>query len=122
MSYEVFTEDQLKLEVLTEAAAIRVRFSGRSVARQPGPFILNVLVRALERSAEANVPLALEFQGMGYMNSSTITPLIRLLDHARTNGQAVKVVYRKDLKWQALSFTALCMFETEDRRIEIQGV
>lgn len=122
MSCEVFTEAQLKLELLIEEEAIRVRFTGRSIARQPGPFILNVLVRALERSTEAQVPLALEFQDMGYMNSSTITPLIRLLDHARTNGQTVKVVYRKDLKWQALSFTALGMFETEDRRIEIQGV
>ncbi len=35
---------------------------------------------------------------------------------------AVRVLYKKSLKWRELSFTALEVFQTPDRRIEIRGV
>jgi hypothetical protein len=122
MGIEVFSEAALKLEVSTEGASVHVRWSGRSTAREPGPFIVGVVSQALSRSTSAGIPLVLDFQEVDYMNSSTITPLIRLLSQARRNAQSVRLLYKKDLKWQALSFTALNMFETADGRIEICGV
>ena len=47
--------------------------------------------------------------------------MIRILKQAKLGSSSVTVLYRADLKWQSLSFTALEVFHTEDRRIEIRG-
>jgi hypothetical protein len=122
MHSEVFSDAALKLEILTEETQVRVRWSGKSTAREPGPFIVGVVTRALDRATRCSLPLVLDFQSVDYMNSSTITPVIRLLTQARRNSQTVRVVYARSLKWQTLSFTALNMFQTNDGLIEIRGV
>jgi hypothetical protein len=122
MTPEAFSDAALTLEVSAEPTQVRVRWSGRSTAREPGPFIVSVISRALDRAGRAHVPLVLDFQSVDYMNSSTITPVIRLLTQAQRTGQPMRLLYKKDLKWQALSFTALAMFQTADGLIEISGV
>ena len=122
MTRQSFQQNALKLELCEEEAAVSVVWSGRSSARVPGPFIVPVLSRAVELGRVTDKPLVLDFQAMTYMNSSTITPIIRLLGKALRTLEQVRVVYRKDLKWQELSFTALEVFQTPDHRIEIRGV
>jgi hypothetical protein len=119
---ETFRDSALTLEVGDEDGAVVVRWSGKSTAREPGKFILGVLTRAIDRCANENRALVLDFQNVGYMNSSTITPLIRVLDRAKRGSNAVRVLYKRELKWQELSFTALEVFQTPDKRIEIRGV
>jgi len=67
-------------------------------------------------------PLVLDFRKIEYMNSSTITPVIRTLEQARRASRSIRVLYQKTVKWQELSFSALQVFETPDRRIQICGV
>jgi hypothetical protein len=122
MTRQSFQQNALRLELHEEEAAVSVVWSGRSTAREPGPFIVPVLSRAVELGRVNDKPLVLDFRAMTYMNSSTITPLIRLLGKALRTLEQVRVVYRKDLKWQELSFTALEVFQTPDHRIEIRGV
>ena len=119
---ETFQQHALTLEVRDETTGIYVIWSGRSTSREPGTFIVPVLSRAAELGRVRSKPLILDFRGMAYMNSSTITPIIRLLGLARRTEHAVRVLYKKDLKWQELSFTALEVFQTADQRIEIRGV
>jgi hypothetical protein len=122
MSKETFSDRNLTLEVADDGQAIRVEWLGKSTARNPASFLAPVLQKALAQAAAAGRPLVLDFTRVAYMNSSTITPIIRLLDEAKRGGHAVTVLYRADLKWQALSFSALEIFETEDQRIAIRGV
>ena len=63
----------------------------------------------------------LDFQALEYMNSSTITPVIRVLNEAKKGQGRLLVLYKKAAKWQELSFSALTIFETDDKRIEIRG-
>ena len=122
MSFQTFRQNALTLELHEDESAVSVVWSGRSTGREPGPFIVPVLTRAVEMGRAQNKPLVLDFQSMAYMNSSTITPIIRLLGKAMRTISSVRVVYKKDLKWQELSFTALEVFQTPDQRIEICGV
>lgn len=122
MPTQTFQQNSLTLELNDDADAVSLVWSGRSTVREPGAFIVPVLARALELGRSSDKPLVLDFRAMAYMNSSTITPIIRLLGKATRTVNKVRVVYRKDLKWQELSFTALEVFQTPDQRIEIRGV
>jgi hypothetical protein len=122
MTTEVFREEGLVLNVCHEAATERVVWSGKSTARDPAKFILRVLLDAAARSTESGALLILDFRDVSYMNSSTITPIIRMLDRAKRAETRVSVVYRKELHWQELSFSALRVFQTQDGRIEVRGV
>src|SRR5579859_1476942 len=117
-----YHDGSLTLALRDTDDGVYVLWTGKSTARDPGPFILDVLMRATEIGAASGKPLVLDFQDIGYMNSSTITPLIRVLEKAKRGQAAVRVLYRKALRWQALNFTALEVFETADKRIEIRGV
>jgi hypothetical protein len=122
MIQETFQDEALTLTLREEEEGIYVAWSGRSTGREPGHFIVPVLTRAMEWGRSKNKLVVLDFRDIAYMNSSTITPIIRLLGRARRNPDAVRVLYRKELKWQELSFTALEVFQTKDQRIEIRGV
>lgn len=122
MTFQTFRQNTLTLELRDDPAEVRVTWLGRSTSREPAEFIVPVLSRAVELGRLANKPVVLDFQPMSYMNSSTITPVIRLLGRALRTVNTVRVLYKKELKWQELSFTALEVFQTPDHRIEIRGV
>lgn len=122
MSSETFADRNLSLKVEDDGHVIRVDWRGKSTARDPGRFIAPILSKALDHSRKSGRPLVMDFTHIEYMNSSTITPIIRILDEAKRKGLTVTILYKRDLKWQELSFSALEIFQTEDGRIEIRGV
>ena len=119
---ETFTDGPLTLALSEDAEAVRVKWEGMSMARDPAAFLLPILTKALDRSEAAQKPLEIDFRQLEYLNSSTITPMIRILEQARRGQSRVRVLYDKGLKWQALSFTALELFKTPDARIDVRGV
>jgi hypothetical protein len=58
---------------------------------------------------------------MEYMNSSTFTPVVKMLEQATRGVQKVRLEYSGARKWQALSFSALKSFETSDGRVSSSG-
>jgi hypothetical protein len=121
MSPSTHNHEALTVEVLEAPAEIRVTFRGRSAAREPGQFLIPILKDALQRATDRRCPLVLDFAAIDYMNSSTFTPLVKLLDEAARGGARVMVEFAKDRKWQSLSFAALKAFETADGRISFRG-
>src|SRR5689334_6159215 len=96
---EKFTEGPLTLE-LDDADSVTVVWRGRSVARDPGEFVLPVLSRALEMGEKLNKRVVLDFRGLEYLNSSTLTPVIRVLEQAKRGRASMSVLYDSKLKWQ----------------------
>ncbi|HZA50479.1 MAG TPA: hypothetical protein VE549_07050 [Myxococcaceae bacterium] len=122
MEEENFNDGPLVLRLYETAEMVCLEWRGQSMAREPGKFLLPVLSKALDWGLQRDKPLVIDFQQLEYLNSSTITPVIRILEHARRGHSRVRIVYNKSLKWQSLSFTALELFKTPDARIDVRGV
>lgn len=119
---ETFVGNLLKIELEEKKDAINISWSGKSVDREPGKFITPILVNAIRRSSGLNKKIILDFRKLAYMNSSSITPVIKILERAKRGRTQIRVVYKKSLKWQDLSFSALEIFKTKDGRVEIKGL
>jgi hypothetical protein len=119
---ETFVGNLLKIELEEKKDAINISWSGKSVDREPGKFITPILVNAIRRSSGLNKKIILDFRKLDYMNSSSITPVIKILERAKRGRTQIRVVYKKSLKWQDLSFSALEIFKTRDGRVEIKGL
>ena len=116
-----FNHNLLKLHLRENDTEIQIDWQGKSVERKPGEFITPILLNALKTSSELKKQIVLDFSKLEYMNSSTITPLIKILERAKRGSNYLTVLYDKNLKWQELSFSALRIFQTEDQRVSIKG-
>lgn len=119
---ETFTSSLLTIEVKENETSFNIRWTGISIEREPTRFITPVLVDVIKKSSDRNKRIILDFRELAYMNSSTITPVIKILERAKRGETQIEVVYQKSLKWQDLIFTALEIFQTNDRRVEIKGL
>ncbi len=114
-------EQQLKLEILDVGAEIEVRWLGKSVERNPSQFLIPKLSDVMKRGTDEDKVVVWDFRQLEYMNSSTITPVIKTLEMVKKGSGRVRLVYNKAKKWQDLSFSALRIFETKDGRIQVVG-
>jgi hypothetical protein len=119
---EKYTNKYLSIEVIEHETTIDVKWEGKSIDREPSKFISPILVKVLEMASALNKRITMDFQSLSYMNSSTITPIIKILDRAQKGMTKITITYQKALKWQELNFTALEVFRTEDNRLEIEGL
>ena len=122
MEKKSYSCNLLKVDLLETDDSIVMQWSGKSVDLNPSKFIAPLLAQLLERNSGIKKILILDFQKLDYMNSSTITPIIKILERAKRGQVQLVVKYNKLLKWQDLSFSALKIFQTKDKRVEIRGV
>ncbi len=118
---ETVSEKALSLELSDQGPEVVVRWLGRSTARDPRLFLKPVLERMLAASLSQKKTLVLDFRGLEYLNSSTITPVVRLLQQAMASDGRVIVRYRDDLQWQRLNFSALKVLQGDGRTVTIEG-
>ena len=118
---EKYTNDLLNISITEESDQIRMHWSGKSIDRKPSIFLTPILIKVLKRSVEGEKRMIMDFCDIEYMNSSTITPIIKILERARRSKVGVSVEYLATLKWQDLIFSALEIFQTKDKRILIHG-
>lgn len=114
---QTITENALSLELTEGADELRVRWIGKSADREPGKFLAPLFQDLLTTAAQRC--LVMDFTQLEYMNSSTFTPLVKLLVEARRLQARVRLEYSRERKWQALSFVALKSFATPDGRISL---
>jgi hypothetical protein len=118
---ESYVNDQLTIDLLKDEKTYSVRFLGKSFLRDPNVFVLPILAKILQDSIDDEKRMVIDFRDLAYMNSSTLTPVIKILEKVRVGSGEITIAYRKSLKWQDISFSALIIFQTADRRIEIVG-
>ena len=118
---ETFTNNLLNIKVKENSDNIFVYWSGKSIDRKPNIFITPILIKVLKKCVDKDKRMILDFCNIKYMNSSTITPIIKILERAKRGKAYVTVEYLDSLKWQQLIFSALEIFQTKDKRIIIKG-
>ena len=117
-----YTNNFLTIQVVEHETSIDVKWEGKSTDREPAKFISPILVKVLEMASGLNKRIIMDFQSLSYMNSSTITPIIKILDRAKKGMTKITIFYQKSMKWQELNFSALEIFRTKDNRLEIKGL
>ena len=118
---KIYTNNHLTIEIFEDDDTIRAVWSGKSIEREPAEFIAPILNGIIKSSSYKNKLVELDFQKLAYMNSSTITPIIKVLERGKRGSARITVLFDKKLKWQDLNFSALSIFKTEDDRIKIEG-
>lgn len=121
MNIETFSQDSLRIEK-SKAQTLNLVFRGKSMSREPGKFLLPIISQALLEADAAGLRLVLDFRKLEYFNSSTLTPIVRVLDRAVSSKTQLTIRYDQNLSWQRLSFSALAVFATEDGRLALSGV
>ncbi len=117
-----YRSNQLHIEVQENADTILVKWTGKSTDREPGKFIVPILVNVMKKSSDKKRKIVLDFRELDYLNSSTITPIIKVLERAKKGTADINLLFKKNLKWQKVIFSALEIFQTKDGRIEIKGL
>ena len=118
---ETYTQQMLTIEVAEGDDTINAVWRGKSIDREPAKFITPILTQMVKTSSGTQKRVTLDFRELAYMNSSTITPIIKILERAKRGSSSITVLYDKSLKWQDLIFSALTIFITKDKRVEIKG-
>lgn len=119
---QIFENNLLKITLFEEDNSINIKWNGKSTDRDPSAFIMPILLNVLDLSGGDNKAIKMDFTELEYMNSSTITPIIKILERAKRGNNFLTIIYKKSLKWQDLSFSALEIFQTQDQRVEIKGL
>ncbi len=117
---ETHKSSMLTLEIEENDASVIVKWLGKSVDREPGVFIIPIISEVLERSSDTK-KVIMDFCSLEFMNSSTITPISKIMETAKAGNTHLQILYKQSVNWQELSFSALKIFETRDKRIEITG-
>ena len=116
-----YTNNLLTIDIIEDEHTIRAVWRGKSIERDPAEFIAPILNGIIKSSSHKNKTVELDFQELTYMNSSTITPIIKVLERAKRGSGRITVLFDKTLKWQDLNFSALFIFKTQDNWNKIEG-
>ena len=119
---EPFTAGDLVIDVDDATDAVRLRWRGKSNARNPSQVLAPLFDRVRALAAEKRVPLELRFDALEHFNSSTIAALIQLIHQCRSGGVKLVVLFDGKVKWQKLSFESLRTLARSDGLLEITQV
>ncbi len=109
----------LKVEISKERNPTKISFNGKSDDRFPE--------RILDKYFESIVPelsgdLTIEFLDLKFMNSSTVTSLVKLMRILEDREIHATFVYNENLKWQLPSFKALKTISRDSKYITVKGM
>jgi hypothetical protein len=99
-----------------------LKWTGRSMRREPGEALMPFLRQALELAADKGGLLEMHFEALEQVNSSTIGVLIRLIRAARDRKVPMAICFDQGCKWQELSFEALRVFAVSGSSLELRPV
>lgn len=116
---KTYEENRLKLEVNFGESQIMIRWLGESKDREPIKFLTPIFDAIYLKNQ--TTPIVMDFTAFEYMNSSTVTPIVKQLERAKKENRKITIHYKKGLKWQELSFAALRVFNIPDL-IEVVGI
>ncbi len=118
---KTFSNDDLSLEITETDTTFEIRWLGKSIDREPGKFLNQILSNLLMEGKKNSKRLVLDFHDLSYMNSSTIMTISKFLENGNDGNNDITIKYDIERRWQKLSFNALKIFQTKDDTILFEG-
>lgn len=113
-----FERDGLEIELSQLDGRYLVACRGLSDSRSPAEF-LNPVIEQLVRAAKGS-PVTVDFTGLEYMNSATVTPLLQLVSQLDASGAEVRVLFT-DLDWQRSHYQCFLSIARTLRRVTVES-
>jgi hypothetical protein len=101
-----YQADDLTIESLHQSELLVVRWLGRSEDKDPSRTLQPVLDAVCEQF-HGGQAVEFDFRGLEYVNSSTIRPILGLVQRASSSSSSVRVLYDEGKTWQRMSFRAI---------------
>ncbi len=117
-----YKDNQLELNIEEIDNCIHFALKGKSIGQEPDQFVIQLLEYIIEYSRKNKYQVIFDFRILTSINSSAITPFVRVLETAQESTDHIEILYYKGLDWQDKIFSALRIFQTEDKRINIKGI
>lgn len=102
-------------------AALTLTWRGKSTDRAASKVISPFLARAVDSAGAQGVPLEMHFERLDYLNSSTVTAIIQIIQLAHDRSVRLAIVFDPRLRWQRLTFDALKVFARGDGWFEMRA-
>jgi hypothetical protein len=115
-----YQADALTIDSLPEQGQLVVRWLGRSDGIDPSR-TLQPLLDAVNADLKGAESVEFDFRSLEYMNSSTIRPILKLIQQASSSVARVRLVYDKSKNWQRLSFMAIGVALTSLTNVELSA-
>ena len=101
-----YQAEDLTIESLEQNNQLVLRWLGRSETKDPSR-TLQPLMEAVISALQSAQSVEFDFRALEYMNSSTVRPILKLLQTASTRAANVHVRYDAGKTWQRMSFLAI---------------
>lgn len=107
---EPLAAGDLTIEASEELDRLKLIWLGKSNARDPSRVLVPYVTAAFAVASARRVPVVMQLDRLGHLNSSTLTALVELIQDARDLGVSLVLVYDAAQRWQRVSFEALRIF------------
>lgn len=118
---ELFSSDRLTISHATTPSRYTLFWRGECDFRDPtealGPTLRGVLPELRDRR------LVLDFRGLNFMNSSSVSPILMFIKAACSRGIPVHLIYNVNLSWQRTTASSMRALSRSLRNlsVELQG-
>jgi hypothetical protein len=120
---EVFSNNNLEIQLNEDDDHIEITWKGKSTDRMPSIFLNPIFQEIFQKNTGKNKKMIMNFVNLDYMNSSTIMSISKFIEKGKNENFSLEIVYNKKRRWQELSFSALRIFQTKDKRIQfVEGL
>jgi hypothetical protein len=118
---ELFASDRLTIHSVSTNQRYTLRWLGECDFRNPsealGPTLRGILPELQDRR------LVLDFRGLTFMNSSSVSPILMFVKAACSRGIPVHLIYNVNLSWQRVTASSMRALGHTLRQltVELQG-
>ena len=117
-SMEDYERDGLSIRVRQAMHSAVVEWRGVSDARDPATFLTPYLNRLLPKLPDASV--VIDFTRLEYMNSATVSPIIRFIRDLDDTAEDVLVQF-SDADWQLTHLRCMKAIARTLKRVRVEG-
>lgn len=113
----IFASERLTIWSATVKKQRLLMWSGECDFRNPAEVLTPALTSYSQSLKEG--PVVLDFRGLVFMNSSSVTPILAFVKSLCSRGIPVHLIYNSDVSWQRITASSMRTIATALRNLTV---
>lgn len=113
----IFASERLTIWTATVKKQRLLLWSGECDFRNPAEVLTPALTSYAQSLKEG--PVVLDFRGLVFMNSSSVTPILAFVKSLCTRGIPVHLIYNSDVSWQRITASSMRTIATALKNLTV---